>query len=152
MRIDPTAWTGMAIARCLAEAAQGRWTAARLAAATGASARDVGHVLGRLSAAQLVRWSPELGSYVLARPAAQITVADIVAAAGAAPPPDDSAAGALTAAVWPSLLRALGGVTLSEALAPAGAGGYDGTGGHDSPGGYDGNAATAGVVGSRAIH
>ncbi len=119
MRIDPTAMTAMAVARCLAGAARGRWTAARLAAETGASDAAIANVLTRLTSAQLVQWSPELGSYALTRSAAAISVADIVAAAGEAPVHDDTAAGILTAAVWPSLLQALGSVSLREAAPPA---------------------------------
>lgn len=133
MRIDPTAWTAMAVARCLAGAARGRWTAARLAAETGASDAAVANVLTRLSSAQLVRWSPELGSYALTLPADAISVADIVAAAGEAPVQDDTAAGTLTAAVWPSLLQALGAVSLREALPSAGVAGEDPMAGLTAP-------------------
>lgn len=126
MRIEPAAWTGMAIARCLASAASGRWTPTRLAAATGAGERQVRDVLTRLELARLIAWSPEIGGYVLARPVATISVADVVTAASAnvAPVPSgpaNSASATLTAAVWPSLVEALESVSLAEALPRSGA-------------------------------
>jgi DNA-binding IscR family transcriptional regulator len=125
MRIDPTAWTAMAIARCLASTSRGRWTPARLAEETGAGDAMVRRVLTRLELARLVAWSPERGGYVVSRPVATISVAEVVTAAAAdpAPAPTDghapSASAALTAAVWPSLVAALESVSLAETLPPA---------------------------------
>jgi len=124
MRIDPTAWTAMAIARCLASRESGHWTPARLAAETGVGDGRVRDVLTRLELARLIAWSPEAGGYVLSRPVATISVADVVTAATAEPAPNGSdttsnASVALTAAVWPSLVAALQSVSLQEALPPA---------------------------------
>lgn len=125
MRIDATAWTAMAVARCLASADSGRWTPARLAAETGAGDGAVRTVLARLELARIVQWRADVGGYALARPAAAISVGDVVAAASAEPAPsqpDAPASAALTAAVWPSLMQALGSVSLEEALPPGEAG------------------------------
>ena len=111
----------MAVARCLASRDSGRWTPARLAAETGAAEARVREVLARLECAGLVAWRPGGGGYVLSRPVAAISVAEVVTAATSAPASslpdaDTGATAALTAAVWPSLVAALESVSLQDAL------------------------------------